>query len=377
MFHYQKYLKFHRLLLALTVLYLLFFLFSHKNVFLKPFNYEYFGELYSESQYIKGQASKRTIGDDGLYAFAGYYYITGGDVSQVNFEHPPMGKYLIGVSEYIFGNENIINIIYAILFIVVVYQLGLLLLSSKLLAASATLLVSTDKLITTQYIAPQLDLPTSLTFLIGVYFLLKIIKIPTFKYSAAASIFFSISLVMKFFPFLFLLMLTVIFVLFISKKYKAFKYFCLTSFIFFPLIYLCVHMSYFLHNHTLLDFIKYQHWILIWRSGNPFVPGNLLSHLLAGHYYTWYGVPKIMLSDEWTFQMSLVFILGMIGVWLWRKKFENLLISALVVVNLLYATLFTIGQPMYILPVYPFLAMAAVYTFSEIFKFMKRKNIVI
>lgn len=360
-------------MLTLTVLYLLFFLFSHKNVFLKPFNYEYFGKLYSESQYIKGQASKRTIGDDGLYAFAGYYYITGGDVSQVNFEHPPLGKYLIGVSEYVFGNENIINIIYAILFIIVVYQLGLLLLSSKLLASSATLLVSTDKLVTTQFIAPQLDLPTSLTFLIGVYFLLKMIRMPTFRYSAAAGFFFAVSLVMKFFPFLFLLMFTIFVVLSISKKYKALKYFCLSSLFFFPLIYLCAHLSYFLHDHTLLDFVKYQHWIIVWRSGNPFVPGNLISHLLTGHYYTWYGNPIIMLSDEWTIQMPIIFIFGMIGIWLWRRNVENFLISALVVVNLIYATIFTIGQPMYILPTYPFLSMATVYALTVLIKYLNNK----
>ncbi len=374
MINFHKIFKAYRLLIALTVLYFFIFISFHITKFLKPFDYKYFGELYSESQYIKGQASKRTIGDDGLYAFAGYYYITGGDISQVNFEHPPLGKYLIGLSEYIFKNENVINLIYAILFMIVVYKIGQSLLSSKLLAAFSILLVTTDKLVTNQYIASQLDLPASLSFLIGIYFLLKILKRPTLKGSAVATIFFSLSLVMKFFPFLLLLMFTILAVLFISKKRKALLYFGFSSLIFFPLIYLFAHLSYFLHNHSLLDFIKYQYWIIIWRSGNPFVPGNLFLHLLTGHYFTWYGQHKTMLSDEWTLQMPIVFIFGMIGIWLWRKKFENFLISSLVVVNILYATLFTIGQPMYILPIYPLIAMAAVYTFSEIFKYLKHKN---
>lgn len=374
MFTYRKVLKPHYLVILFALFYFFIFISLHIKVFLKPFNYEYFGKLYSESQYIKGEASKRPIGDDGLYAFAGYYYLLGGDISQVNFEHPPLGKYLIGVSEYIFGNENVINLIYAIIFMVVVYQIGLLLLSSKLLAAATTLLVSTDKLVTTQYIAPQLDLSTSLAFLIGIYFLLKLIRVSALKYSVAASLFFSLSLVMKFFPFLILIMFTILAILFISKRRKAFIYFGVSTFIIFPLIYLCVHLSYFLHYHSFLDFIKYQHWILIWRSGNPIVPGNLLLHLLTGHYFTWYGEHKTMLSDEWTFQMPIIFVFGFIGIWLWRKKFENLLISSIVVFNVLYAALFTIGQPMYILPVYPLLAMAAVYTFTKIIRRLRISN---
>lgn len=71
-----------------------------------------------------GSGSKG-IGDDGLYAFAGYYYLfQGGDVSAVNFEHPPLGKYLIGVSIFLFGNENVINIIYFALILIITYKIG-------------------------------------------------------------------------------------------------------------------------------------------------------------------------------------------------------------------------------------------------------------
>lgn len=90
-------------------------LFAGRQVFVRTFDSEYYGKIYSESRYVRGPKSIRGIGDDGLYAFAGYYYLfQGGDVSSVNFEHPPLGKYLIGVSIFLTGNERSINIVYFI-----------------------------------------------------------------------------------------------------------------------------------------------------------------------------------------------------------------------------------------------------------------------
>src|SRR3989344_1572771 len=93
--------------------------------FTRRFNPVYFGNLYSQSQYVIGERSKGGIGDDGLYAFARYYYLLQkGDVASVNFEHPPLGKYLIGLSIYLFGNENVINIIYYSLILIISYKLS-------------------------------------------------------------------------------------------------------------------------------------------------------------------------------------------------------------------------------------------------------------
>ena len=51
-------------------------LLRNSNFYTRPYDEKYFAELYSTSQYVKG-AGSIGIGDDGLYAFAGNYYITG------------------------------------------------------------------------------------------------------------------------------------------------------------------------------------------------------------------------------------------------------------------------------------------------------------
>src|SRR3989344_3460516 len=100
----------------ISVLNLTNFWFNNLNRFQKPFDFKYFSDLYSKSQYVLGEKSIGGIGDDGLYAFSGYYYFfQKGDVSAVNFEHPPLGKYLIGLSIFLFHNELFINIIYFVL----------------------------------------------------------------------------------------------------------------------------------------------------------------------------------------------------------------------------------------------------------------------
>src|SRR3990167_9345765 len=113
------------LAIVITSLHLINFWHINLERLKRPFDPDYFSGLYSTSQYVLGEKSKGGIGDDGLYAFAGYYYFfQAGDVSSVNFEHPPLGKYLIGLSIFLFNNEIAIGIIYFLLLLFVTYQLG-------------------------------------------------------------------------------------------------------------------------------------------------------------------------------------------------------------------------------------------------------------
>jgi len=62
------------------------------------------------------------LSDDELYALAGWLYIHGGNPIDVNFEHPPLAKYLIGLSELLFGNPIAMGIIFSIATLLVLYM---------------------------------------------------------------------------------------------------------------------------------------------------------------------------------------------------------------------------------------------------------------
>src|SRR3989338_7116982 len=164
-------------ILVFIILNLSIFIVTRKSYFLRKFDPVSLGELYTNSQYVIGDRSVGGIGDDGLYAFAGYYYFfQQGDISSVNFEHPPLGKYLIGLSIYLFQNENVINLVYFVLLLVTVYKLSGLLISDKYLSLLPPILISWDPLFLDHTIRSQLDLPFSLFFVTAVYFFLLIFK---------------------------------------------------------------------------------------------------------------------------------------------------------------------------------------------------------
>src|SRR3990167_7825817 len=158
------------LAIVITSLHLINFWHINLERLKRPFDPDYFSGLYSTSQYVLGEKSKGGIGDDGLYAFAGYYYFfQQGDVSAVNFEHPPLGKYLIGLSIYLFDNELFINLVYFMLLLIVTYKTGRLYLDkSAALLPLCILLV--DPLFLDHVIRSQLDLPFTLFFVSAVYF---------------------------------------------------------------------------------------------------------------------------------------------------------------------------------------------------------------
>lgn len=162
------------LILFFTTFKLSLFLWINKIYYLEKFDPIYYSTLYSHSQYVLGPLSKYGIGDDGLYAYSGYYYLfQKGDVSNVNFEHPPLGKYLIGLSELIFKNENTINILYFGILLLLTYKISLLLKHNKLLGVFSVLLLSSDKLFMDNLLRSLLDLPFTLFFVGAVYFFIK------------------------------------------------------------------------------------------------------------------------------------------------------------------------------------------------------------
>ena len=85
------------ILLAATVYKNRYYLF----VKLDPQKYE---DKYATSQYVLGDASNYWISDSDLYVYAGYAYWLGEDPTTINFEHPPVAKYLYGAFFHILGN---------------------------------------------------------------------------------------------------------------------------------------------------------------------------------------------------------------------------------------------------------------------------------
>jgi len=64
------------------------------------------------------------VSDSDIYAIAGWKYVNGATPDDFNFEHPPLAKYLIGLSELVFGNQNAMSAIFGVLSLLIVYELA-------------------------------------------------------------------------------------------------------------------------------------------------------------------------------------------------------------------------------------------------------------
>ena len=348
-------------LLILALIYLVIFFWQNRGRFLRPYDYSYFGKLYSQSQYIKGSASEGGIGDDGLYAFAGYYYITGGDISRVSFESPPLAKYLIGVSIILFHNELVINLFYAVILLITVYQLGILLTGDRLIAATSAVLTIIDPLFTNQYAFSMLDLPMTLLFLGGLVFYLYGSKQKNpYREFFISALFFALSFTTRFFPILPLLLL-ILGMNLVKRGRRHWLSFSIFICLVLPLTYIIVHLQYIL-SHSFMDFLHYQYWIIRWRFGEPFVVGNMLTTILTGYYRSWWQQNLWLRRTDWSLLVPVNFFLGTLSFWRWRKKNPQNSIGMLVLVYIVYCSLATVGVTKFLLPVYPLIIIGSMTT---------------
>lgn len=356
-----KNLKLTTLIVLTCIIYLAIFCWINRELFLRPYDYAYFGRLYSDSQYVKGGASAGGIGDDGLYAFAGYYYITGGDISRVSFESPPLAKYLIGVSILLFHNERFINLIYASVFLLLVYLMSIEMTNNILVAAMSTFLVGIDQLFANQILLSMLDLPMTLFFLGGLYWYIRGSKgfQPSINLFLAA-VFFSLSFAMRFFPILPILLGVLVLGLLKREKKRAY-YFITLLLIFVPVIYILTHITY-IREHSFIDFLHYQYWIIRWRMHEPYVPANALTLILTGRLRSWWQKDAWLYGSDWTIMIPLFFIFSAVGLWRWRKLYPHKIIVLMTLVYFLYINILTVGVAKFLLPIYPIIVIAAVTT---------------
>jgi len=135
-------------------------LFPYRQSFFQKFDPKGLENLYQHSQFSQNPADRtEIIRDHDLYAYSGWHYFKTADLSTVNIEHPPLGKYLIGLSILLFNNQNIMQIFLAIIFLWVSFLLGFRLLKNPWLALLVPLTLIYENLFIKQTTQSLLDLP--------------------------------------------------------------------------------------------------------------------------------------------------------------------------------------------------------------------------
>lgn len=308
----------------------------NKQLFTEKFDPKIYEKKYNNSQYVIPQ-SKNPISDEDIYAYAGYKYITGLNPILINSDHPPLGKYLIGIFILLTGNHRVISIFFAfiiiLIFSLIVYQATL---SFKMIIFGI-FLISLDSMFIDQIIhSPILDI-IQLFFLLLYFFCFFLwLKNDGIWYLVVCGVVLGMfSSVKMYFPTL--ILIGTVFVFLIFKKTHSLNE--IINFIFLNLlisllIYSLIYTQYFLEGNNFKSFLGVQKWIfLYWYDnsvrGDIFL-GSVFPFILFNKWKIWWGDRNFINYENWTILWPFFFIKGcLLTVYLVYRNIKNFLIQRL------------------------------------------------
>ncbi|HOX96115.1 MAG TPA: glycosyltransferase family 39 protein [Candidatus Woesebacteria bacterium] len=180
--------KINIILLILIGLVTALILYFSREIFFFRYDAEYFENYYYNSQWNVPQ-STRGISDGELYKFVGFQLANGENPFNINFEVPPLAKYLYGLAEKTVGNPYWISLGFFFLTGLTIYLLCLELFKNRTTALFGLLLCVTTPFLATQIRETMLDLPLTSLFLFNALFFVKFLKRHKLKDLVIAGVF--------------------------------------------------------------------------------------------------------------------------------------------------------------------------------------------
>lgn len=349
------------------LLHLLQIIWIKQDAFTHPYDVSYWRDRIEHSQW-QLPASKRIIGDDGLFAYVGYRLVEGADFTFLNPETGPVGKYLLGFSILFTHTPATVSFLLGIGVLLLLYFLSLLFLKDTLLSLLLTVLFSFDPLFYSQVTGSWIDLPQ--LFFLLLFFVLLFYGLQK-KYSSlfflGSGIALGLFTAVKF-P---VLMPVLVFIsLIVAAKSKQWQL-VLLILVGFCCGFLLPYCPYLLH-HSLREFLSLQKYIAAF---------YLKSQLKANHAALWLTLllgkfpdivsGKLLSYAEWWIVLPVVTIMSIgSGIWMMWKKYITLPLMAVSFYIFSACLIFSFipFYPRYILLILPFFYLVTFYavtTFSK------------
>ena len=325
---------------------------------INPYKCVWDDNWYQLHKTIPPQFQKISIGDDGLYAYAGYTYITGADPTQLNAELPPFGKYLVGLFEVTTGTMGAFSLFFTALSLVLLFFFSKFIFKSSFFASLSTLIFSFEPLLIEQMRAPYLDTLYLSLFLLSAMLFLK----QKYIWSGLTlGLFMSVKS-----PFLGILVLLVYFLVLLVSKKKIWMPMVLLA-VAAVVTYILTYLRMFLLGYGLIHFLQVQKYIIhFYSTGAKGVIGAVVPMLLQGKWATWFGSPQNV--TEWT----ILWLLGIFGtvfsfvVFLKTKeKTEGLWLHVIWIIGYMAFLIVTPIFPRYLLLLLPFMYNLSIWAFLK------------
>ncbi|PIY68541.1 hypothetical protein COY90_05430 [Candidatus Roizmanbacteria bacterium CG_4_10_14_0_8_um_filter_39_9] len=295
------------------------------------------------------------VSDATLYTYVGHEYMRGTDPTLLNPEHPPLGKYLIGISIRVFQNEHVILLIFGFITLITIFFIVSSSTKSYLPASVAILLTTTHSLFIDQLIhGPQLELFQLTFFLLMVLFLMLFEERKNVLHLIFSAVFFGCFLSVKTFSTHFLLIIAWLTTLiFFSKKFKLKEWIVLNAGA--VVIFISTYAVFFLKGGSLRQWLGVQKYIVMFykQAGiNVFeFAGNYLRLIFTGSWKFWTDNSPVSHYGEWSIMWSIVFIFTIMVIIMMLKQKDKKNVSFLEWMLISFIGIYNLY--LFIIPMFP------------------------
>jgi hypothetical protein len=357
-------MKLTHLLLTASILAVIgFVLYSSRYIFFFRYQPEYYENWYYHSQW-NYPGSTRGISDGELYKFVGYRLVEGENPFNIQYETPPFGKYLYGLSSWHLGNPLWISIFLYLASFLVFYFFSREFFTHPTHRLLATLLFATTPFVATQVKETMLDLPLMFLYLLHVWLFVKYLKNNQLKYLISSGVFLGLATGTKpgiYTPFAALFGLILIF--FSSKNIRHLLFYLPSLFAGYVLAFFC----YFQRHPNPIPWLRLHQKSLSFflSSQNQVDYLNQWKGIFLNTYQGWWQADKITMGD-WSPLLPLGVIATLVLL-VWSIRNRHLPWAYLAGLSWIFLLVnsFVPFWPRYLMPVIPLFALAISRTFHK------------
>lgn len=351
--------------------------------FTKGYNaqYESLKSAYYNSQYVKKE-NPGIMPDETFESFVGGAFVRGVNPILIVHEHPPLGRYIIGLSTILFDNAKTLILPSLLVSIFGIYLIGKIILKNTLFALIPLGIFINEPLFVSKLaIAPLLE-PIQLPFVIfSLYFFIRGIesKKSLFWFMATFIMVGSVASI-RFFILGAALFISMLIYMILRKKLdkKVAQFVISLPFSFIPLF--ASYTKTILDGYSFFQILAVQKYIFAYHNSKIIAPFSFWDLLMLNRWHTWWGDRRILHDVHWiiTWPISAFLSYASLVLILLKKMKVSEPGKVLFIWIVVYSLLLSIGTSTtrYFLPLLPFLYILAIDLLIKIYqiKFIKLKR---
>lgn len=311
------------------------------------------------SQYVLGDARQVEISDEEVYIYAADQYFRGVSPTQINFEHPPAGKYLLGLSLKLFNNVLWINVFAYLLTLISIAVIAKNFSWRPLATCLALLLFGANPFVLSHVGVALLDTlyMACLTAFIATLFWPRQTNEKFLFLGVLLGLFMGVK---YYFPLIFLPSAILIYYV-LHQRVHWHKPLCALALA--GCVYLLGYTTFFVQGHNLIDWLNFEKYSFGWRMGDRSMPRGLIwqTLFLGKHTAWWQGAGVYKIEPAWNFTLPIYFLSAIVSlVILLRKNCLSWTVWIFGSVILLPLLAYTIGsgsELRLLLLIFPFLCL--------------------